>query len=480
MQAQDHRSDTPADLRRRRTAFATLALCAGTVLIAACGGGGDDEGRDSSASTADTAAADEQGRLSLQAITRLTTTTAPIVSNALNNACAEAVSSTWDIKLAGCTTTTRQQFQFVPVGSGTDVYLAKNVSTGLCITATGNRAGAFVELGECDGRAQQQFQFDTLPNSAMVMIRGMGSGLCLTAPNALNTAAFSLATCVAGNARQSYKLPVATAPAPTPTPAPDPTPTPTPTPTPNPTPDTWWKPVANTSWHWQLSGALKTNVAATIYDIDLFDVSSATISQLKGAGHKVVCYFSAGSSEDWRSDFSRFNSADKGQAMDEWPGERWIDVRSQNVRLIMAARLDLAKSKGCDGVEPDNVDGYTNSTGFPLTAQNQIDYNRFLAEEAHRRGLAIGLKNDVDQLAALEPYFDFAVNEQCHQYNECSGYAVFTSKNKPVLNAEYAAKYRNNTRGARDAMCAAARQLNMRSLVLPLSLDGSYRFSCDE
>jgi endo-alpha-1,4-polygalactosaminidase (GH114 family) len=471
MQVQHTPSHTQADLPRHFRAVAALALCASTVLMVACGGGGD--GTDH---PADTASVDEQGRLSLQAIARLTTTTAPIVSNALNNACTEAISSTWDIKLATCATTTRQQFQFVPVGSGTDVYLSKNLSTGLCITATGGRAGAFVELGECDGRAGQQFQFDTLPNSSMVMIRGMRSRLCLTAPNALNTAAFSMAPCVAGNARQSYKLPIGTAPTPTPTPPPDPTPTPTPTPAPG----TWWKPAANTSWHWQLSGALKTTVPATLYDIDLFDVSTATISQLKRNGHKVVCYFSAGSSEDWRSDFSRFSSADKGQAMDEWPGERWVDVRSQNVRLIMAARLDLAKSKGCDGVEPDNVDGYTNSTGFPLTAQNQIDYNRYLADEAHRRGLAIGLKNDVDQLAALEPYFDFAVNEQCHQYNECSGYAVFTSRNKPVFNAEYAAKYRNNTRGARDAMCTAARQLNMRSLVLPLSLDGSYRISCDD
>ncbi|MCM5681435.1 endo alpha-1,4 polygalactosaminidase [Schlegelella sp. S2-27] len=455
---------TPALARRKPAAAAAAAICASTVLLAACGGGGD--GGASAARSADVASADEQGRASLQALARLTTTTAPIIANSLG-ACTEAVSSTWDIKLANCSSTNRQQFRFVPVASGTDVYLIKNVSTGLCIAATGSMAGAFVELGECDGTAEQQFGLETLPTGSMVMIKGMRSGLCLTAPRALNTAAFSMGSCSAGNTRQSYKLPVVTVP------------TPTPDPTPTPTPGSWWKPAATTSWHWQLSGDLKTNVAATIYDIDLFNVSTATMQQLKSAGHKVVCYFSAGSSEDWRDDYRKFSSADKGLAMDEWPGEHWIDIRSANVRSIMAARLDLAKSKGCDGVEPDNVDGYTNRTGFPLSAQHQIDYNRFLADEAHRRGLAIGLKNDVDQLAALEPHFDFAVNEQCHQYNECAGYASFTSRNKPVLNAEYAAKYRNNTGGARDTLCAAARRLNMRTLVLPLALDGSYRFSCD-
>ena len=228
-----------------------------------------------------------------------------------------------------------------------------------------------------------------------------------------------------------------------------------------------------------MTGDLKTNVSAVIYDVDLYDMSAATISQLKAAGHKVVCYFSAGSSEDWRPDYSKFVSSDKGQNLDGWPGENWLDIRSANVRTVMAARLDTAKSKGCDGVEPDNVDGYTNSTGFPLTAANQLDYNRFLANEAHKRGLAVALKNDVDQVAQLEPSFDFAVNEQCHEYSECGNYTAFTSKNKPVLNAEYASKYTNNTNGARDALCSSAKAANMRTLVLPLSLDGSFRYSCD-
>ncbi len=233
------------------------------------------------------------------------------------------------------------------------------------------------------------------------------------------------------------------------------------------------------TWQWQLSGTLNTGVNVAIYDIDLYDTSAATISQLKAAGRKVVCYFSAGSSEDWRSDYRQFLASDKGQNLDGWAGEKWLDVRSSNVRRIMAARLDLAKSKGCDGVEPDNVDGYTNATGFALTGQDQIDYNIYLATQAHARGLAIALKNNVDQLGALEPYFDFAVNEQCHQYAECGGYSVFTSKNKPVLNVEYASKYVTNTNGARDALCSASKAANLRTLVLPLNLDGSFRHSCD-
>ena len=249
--------------------------------------------------------------------------------------------------------------------------------------------------------------------------------------------------------------------------------------TPAAAPATWWKPVASDTWQWQLRGALNTSYNVVIYDIDLFDNSAGAIAQLKTRGRKIVCYFSAGSSENWRPDYSQFIAADMGSALSGWPGENWLDTRSVNVRQIMTKRLDLAQSKGCDAVEPDNVDGYANNTSFPLTAQDQIDYNRFLADQAHKRGLAVALKNDVDQLSDLEPSFDLAINEQCHQYLECGGYSVFISKNKPVLNAEYDAKYQNNTGGARDALCVSARSANMRTLVLPLQLDDTFRYSCD-
>ena len=103
-------------------------------------------------------------------------------------------------------------------------------------------------------------------------------------------------------------------------------------------------------------------------------------------------------------------------------GEWWLDIRRLDILgPIMAARLDLAKSKNCDGVEPDNIDVYTqaNSGGFKISYQDQITYNTWLAREAHARDLSIGLKNDVDQVRDLVSHFDWALNEQCYQYNEC-------------------------------------------------------------
>ena len=268
-------------------------------------------------------------------------------------------------------------------------------------------------------------------------------------------------------------------PPPLPPPTPAPTPAPTPTPPSPPPPGTRWQPAVTDTWQWQLSGTLQTSVVARIYDIDLFDNSTATISALQARGIRVICYFSAGSSEDFRSDFKSFVPSDLGKTLDGFANERWLDIRSQNVRAIMAVRLNLAQSKGCDGVEPDNVDGYTNATGFALTAQDQLNFNRWLSVEARARGMAVGLKNDVDQLTELQPDFDFAVNEQCHEFQECGGYQVFIVAGKPVFNAEYLNRYVQNTGGARDALCVTARLENLRTLVLPLELDNRFRFSCD-
>ena len=198
-----------------------------------------------------------------------------------------------------------------------------------------------------------------------------------------------------------------------------------------------WHPISGTTWQWQLQGTIDTTVDAAMYDIDLFDAPQSTIDALHANGRIVVCYFSAGTYENWRPDAPDFPSSAIGNAVAGWAGEWWVDTRSSAIRSIMQARLDRAVQKGCDGVEPDNVDAYTNNPGFPLTASTQLDYNGFLATQAHARNLSVGLKNDVDQVAALEPSFDWALNEECSKYNECATLQPFVQANKAVFHAEY-------------------------------------------
>lgn len=198
-----------------------------------------------------------------------------------------------------------------------------------------------------------------------------------------------------------------------------------------------WCPPPGTTWQWQLVGALDTRFEVEAYDIDLFDNEAQAVADLQAQGRAVICYFSAGSFEDWRPDADAFPPAALGEPLDGWPGERWLDVRDETIRDIMRARLDLAVERGCDAVEPDNVDGYINDSGFPLTASDQLDYNRFLAEEAHARELSVGLKNDLEQIPELVDDFDWALDEECLAWDECALLQPFLDAGKAVFHVEY-------------------------------------------
>ena len=192
------------------------------------------------------------------------------------------------------------------------------------------------------------------------------------------------------------------------------------------------------TWQIQYTDEIDLTLNVDIYNLDLFDTDSAVISQLHERGIFVMCYFSAGSFEDWRPDIHNFPAEILGKDYEGWQGEKWLDIRKMDLlEPVMSARLDLASQKGCDGVDPDNVNGFANDTGFPLSYEDQLQYNIWLAESAHARGLLIGLKNDPEQIPDLLPYFDWHLHEQCFQYNECEMLLPFIQAGKPVFNIEY-------------------------------------------
>ena len=199
-----------------------------------------------------------------------------------------------------------------------------------------------------------------------------------------------------------------------------------------------WQPPAGVTFQLQLQGRVDVSYDAAVYDIDLFDSSRTLVSDLHEMGRRVVCYVSAGSYERWRPDADDFPREVLGRALAGWPGERWLDIRNlRALRPIIAARVRMCARKGFDGVDFDNVDGFTNDTGFPLTKRDQLRYLRFLARAAHARGLAAGLKNLPRLARELEPRWQFAVNEQCFEYHECEEYRAFIEAGKPVFNVEY-------------------------------------------
>ena len=225
-----------------------------------------------------------------------------------------------------------------------------------------------------------------------------------------------------------------------------------------------WTPPQHLTWYWQLQGTPKVEpVQAT--DFDGFDNGSATVASFHAAGQHTICYIDVGTWENWRPDASSFPASVKGRS-NGWPGEKWLDVRQLSVlQPIMNARFAMCQQKGFDAVEPDNMDGYENSTGFTISAAQQAIYNEWVAQDVHAHGMAVFQKNDAEQATTLQPYFDGALDEQCNQYSECSSFLPYLTAGKPVLNAEYKTSLYPR-------FCTADTNLGIMGALLNTNLDG--------
>lgn len=235
------------------------------------------------------------------------------------------------------------------------------------------------------------------------------------------------------------------------------------------------------TWQWQLSGAADLSAKVDVFDLDLFDTDPATVAAVHAKGAAAVCYLETGAWESYRPDAGAYPASVLGRTMGGYPDERYVDIRQLAVlRPIIAARLDLCKQKGFDGVEPDIDDSVVDvgaaGVGFPVTYADQIAFNRMVATEAHARGLAIGLKNGTfgssphQFVADMEPFVDFAVNEQCYASgNVCDALKVFVAKGKPVFHTEYLTDYRgasaSNPAPALAAFCPTTTALGFSSIL---------------
>lgn len=229
-----------------------------------------------------------------------------------------------------------------------------------------------------------------------------------------------------------------------------------------------WTPPKSLTWYWQLQGTPKIQPVQAS-DFDGFDNSAATVAKFHAAGQKAICYIDVGTWENWRSDAGKFPASVKG-ATNGWPGERWLDVRQiATLAPIMSARFQMCAAKGFDAVEPDNMDGWENSTGFPISGAQQIAYNKWVAQAVHAVGLAVFQKNDPEQAGSLQPSFNGVIDEQCNQYTECNLLTPYLTAGKPVLDAEY--------RGY-PGFCAADAKAGIMGALFNTALDGGVFKHC--
>jgi hypothetical protein len=227
----------------------------------------------------------------------------------------------------------------------------------------------------------------------------------------------------------------------------------------------------NMRLHYQVSGELEVAAAADVFVTDLFDTEVAQVASLHAAGRLALAYFSAGSFEPWRPDADQFPERTIGSPLANYPDERWLDIRSANVRAIMQARLELARDKGFDGVFPGSLNAYRSDTGFALNETDQLAFDRFLSTQARALGLTPGLSGDFALTTQLVAAFDWAIVMGCLAADSCEALRPLLDQHKAVFDLE------TTTTGDLSVLCSRAQALGITMQLKRPSFDAWNR-SC--
>lgn len=179
-------------------------------------------------------------------------------------------------------------------------------------------------------------------------------------------------------------------------------------------------------------------VWADMVEVDADSATEEFVAQMHAANKPVLCYINVGAYENWRADRGSFPASVIGNSYVGWRGEYWLDIRRIDIiGPIMAARMQRAKAKGCDGIDPDNMDSHLQKTGFAITRDHQLAYSQWLANTAHAMGLGIGQKNAQDLVPELVSYFDWALVESCSVGKWCGQMLPYAQAGKLVIQVEY-------------------------------------------
>ena len=230
-------------------------------------------------------------------------------------------------------------------------------------------------------------------------------------------------------------------------------------------------------WDLRSNLPLTSQYDSEVIDIDAFDSSKELVEKLHSQGKKVIAYVSVGSVENWRSDAGDFPASIVGNNYEGWEGEKFLDIRNIDALApIMRARLDMIKAKGFDAIEPDNIDSYTNNTGFVISAQDVIKYCKWLAVEAHSRGLSIGQKNATELAGQLINTFDWILLEDAFKEGIEDEARIYITNNKAVFATEYDDVMTLNE--FENTVCPKATSLRFSVIFKHRELD-NYKVSCN-
>ncbi|OUM63713.1 carbohydrate-binding module family 18 protein [Piromyces sp. E2] len=191
-----------------------------------------------------------------------------------------------------------------------------------------------------------------------------------------------------------------------------------------------WKPKPGLTWDYLLSGN-ENDIKISDKDVVTFDLeyAEAMVPVLHKKHQKAICYFSAGTTDD-KPDKQKF--VDAGLVIKSGKDNGW---EQKKLQPLLRDRFRRAYKYKCDAVEVDGLDIHEYHPEF--TKDDTLTFTKWLVETGHQENISVGLKNLPSLASKLEPYYDFAVVENCASNKECKYFNVFTKNKKAVFVVHY-------------------------------------------
>ncbi|WP_405664202.1 endo alpha-1,4 polygalactosaminidase [Streptomyces sp. RK9] len=201
------------------------------------------------------------------------------------------------------------------------------------------------------------------------------------------------------------------------------------------------KPGANTPFDYQLGGPYPPP--------DGVRAVSRDRSAKPAPGRYNICYVNAFQAQPGKKAAAWWDDKHPGLILRDDDGapvidEDWdeplLDISTAAKRKellgVVGGWIDGCARSGFDAVEPDNLDSYARSDDR-LDPADATAFARLLVRRAHDQGLAVAQKNTAE-LLGKGIGFDFAVVEECGQYDECEPFS--SAYDGRVFDIEYETK----------------------------------------
>ncbi|RUM94454.1 MAG: hypothetical protein DSZ28_03110 [Thiothrix sp.] len=162
------------------------------------------------------------------------------------------------------------------------------------------------------------------------------------------------------------------------------------------------------------------------------------VNQIKSKQNQVAGYISAGTGENYRSDFEDLKPYLSPTAWPQWPDEFFVSETTTGILPLMKKRIDKIAAWGADWIEFDNMDWLDEKTrqqyNLSATVPEANAYINALCDHTHAKGMNCMAKNTVDNFTQFDGVLYESYQDQKNWWDTQGTREFLTAGKRVIIN----------------------------------------------